>query len=158
MYAQLTFEELIEQAEEVRNFIIAKNLDSNQLIELAANLKEKKSQIVEIYWLDGSDSRNYPSFKSIRQNPRFIIQDKHLRTKTDGLIFPQSEPIILVIANFNNLKQEDKELYLAGICKKEEHDYYPHIYLHEESIVIIGIPKSMEEPKINYKFEVRSLK
>lgn len=158
MYAQLTLEELLEQSEEVKNFVIAKSFENKELIDLASNLKDKKSQIVEIYWLDGSDSLNYPSFDSIRLNPRFIVQDKQIRKESDGLIFPQSNPIILVIANFNFLTPEDKKKYLEGICKKEEHDYNPHIYLHEESIVIIGIPESADEPKISYKLEVRSLK
>lgn len=143
MYTEITKEDLIEEAELVRDFVIVKGLQSNQLIELANNLKERKESIVEVYLLDAADTINYPSFSSIKMN--------------DGLIFPQSDPIILVIANFDKLQKEDQDKYLLAICKKEEHDYYPHHYLHEESIVIIGISSTSKEPKISFKLEVRSV-
>jgi hypothetical protein len=158
MYAEITNEDLFEEAEWVKNFVIAKGLESNQLIELATNLKNRKTVIVDIYWLDGADTINYPAFSSIRMKPRFVIKQNDIRAKTDGLIFPQTEPIILVIENFDRLEKEDQEKYIGAICKKEEHDYHPHLYLHEESIVIIGIPPTYEEPKISYKLEVRSIK
>ncbi len=137
MYPEITKDELIKEAYSVKNFIITKGLDTKQLIEIAISLKENKEGIVEIYWLNGSDTINYPSFASIRMNPRFVILEGDIRADTDGLIFPQSEPIILIIANFNELKKEDQDKYVGAICKKEEEDYYPHIYLHEESIVIL---------------------
>jgi hypothetical protein len=157
MYTEITKDELLEEADLVKNFIITKGLDTKQLIDIATSLKEKKEGIVEIYWLDGVDTINYPSFASIRMNPRFVIKGGDIKPKTDGLIFPQTEPIILIIANFNKLEKEDQEKYVGVICKKEEHDYYPHLYLHEDSIVILGLGASDIEPKISYKLEVRSM-
>jgi hypothetical protein len=157
MYTEITKDRLLEEAYMVKNFIITKGLDSRQLIEIATSLKDKKEGIVDIYYLDGADTINYPSFASIRMNPRFVIKGGGIRSKTDGLILPQSEPIILIIANFNKLEKEDQDKYVGAICKKEESDYYPHIYLHDESIVILGLGATDEEPRISYKLEVRRM-
>ena len=108
MYTEMTKDELLNDANWAKNFIITKGLNKNQLIDIATLLKEKKDGIVEVYWLDGNDMINYPSFASIRINPRFVIKGGDIRSKTDGLIFPQTEPIILIIANFNKLEQKDK--------------------------------------------------
>jgi hypothetical protein len=158
MYAELTKDELLREASLVKNFVIVKGYDENKVIELGTILKERKEGISEIYWIDGGDSFNYPSFSSIRLKPRFLIRDKQIRSSTDGLIFPQNEAIILIIQNFDKLKDEDKEMFIRAICKKEEHDYFPHLYLHEESIVILSLGADSPEPKISYKLEVRSIK
>jgi hypothetical protein len=158
MYAELTKDELLKEASWVKNFVIVKGYDESNLIELGTTLKENKEGITEIYWIDGGDSFNYPSFSSIRLKPRFLIRGKEIRSSTDGLIFPQNEPIILIIQNFNKLNDEDKEMFVGAICKKEEHDYYPHLYLHKESIVILSLGLDNPEPKISYKLEVRSIK
>jgi hypothetical protein len=158
MYEKLTKEELLQEASWVKNFVLVKGYSEGDLIELGTSLKEKKEGITEIYWIDGGDSLNYPSFSSIRMKPRFLIKGKEIRSTTDGLIFPQSEPIILVIANFNKLMDEDKEKYVRAICKKEKIDYLPHLYLNEESIVILSLGEDNEEPKISNKLEVRSIK
>jgi hypothetical protein len=156
MYGERTIEALLNEAFMVKDFIVTTDMNEKELIDLATALQEKK-EIKDIYWLDGSSTNNYPSFDSIRLKPRWIIVNGQMRTETDGLIFPQSEPIILVIQNFSALKEEDKNKYVGAICKKEEQDYYPHIYLHEESIVIIGLNKGAEEPKFSYKVNVRKL-
>lgn len=158
MYAELTKEELLEEASWVKNFVIVKGYDKTNLIELGTILKEKKEIITEIYWLDGSDSLNYPSFSSIRLKPRFLVESGQILSSTEGLIFPQSEPIILIVANFNELNEEDKEKLVGTICKKEKDDYYPHLYLHEESIVILSLGQDNQIPKISYKLEVRNIK
>jgi hypothetical protein len=157
MYAELTQEKLLQEASWVKNFVIVKGYDENNLIELGTKLKEQKEGVTKIYWINGGDSLNYPSFSSIRMNPRFVIKDKDIRSSTDGLIFPQHEPIILIIANFNKLKDEDKEIYVRTICKKEERDYHPHLYLHEESIVILDVDQDDQIPQISYKLEVRNI-
>ena len=158
MYTELTKEKLLQEASRVKNFILVKDYDESNLINLGTILKEKKEGITEIYWIDGADSLNYPSFSSIRMKPRFLVKGNQIVSSTDGLIFPQNEPIILIIHNFNTLNDEDKEKFVGTICKKEEHDYYPHLYLHEESIVILSLGKDDTEPKISYKLEVRSIK
>jgi len=103
MYAELTKDELIKEASWVKNFVIVKGYDESNLIELGTILKENKEGITEIYWIDGGDSFNYPSFSSIRLKQSFLIKGKQIRSSTDGLIFPQNEPIILIIQNFNKL-------------------------------------------------------
>lgn len=100
---------------------------------------------------------NYPSLKSIRKNPRFIIKGGKVFSETDGLIFPQSEPVILIMSNFYKLNDDDQRFYIEGICRKDPHDYYPHLYLHPESIVIIGIRAEEETPKFSYKFQVKKI-
>lgn len=158
MYTKLTKEELLQEAPQVKNFVLVKDYDKTNLIELATTLKEKKEAITKIYWIDGGDSLNYPSFSSIRLKPRFLVKGKQIVSSTDGLIFPQNEPIILVIQNFNKLNDEDKEKFVGTICKKEEQDYNPHLYLDKESIVILSLESDNLEPKISYKLEVRSIK
>ena len=157
MYSEETIDELLEGAKRVTDFIFVKDFNRFQLIDLANGLKTKNTELKEIYWLDGSDSLNYPSFASIKLNPRIVIKGKEMRSKTDGLIFPQSEPIILVIENFDRLKKEDQEKYIERICRREDHDYYPHYYLHHKSVVIIGYKSSFEKPVMSYKFNVRVL-
>jgi hypothetical protein len=90
--------------------------------------------------------------------PRLLIRDKKIKPSPDILIFPQNEPIILIIKNFDKMNDEDKEMYVNSICKKEEDDYYPKLYLHKESIVILSLGLDYPEPKISYKLEVRSIK
>ncbi len=124
---------------------------------MSENLKANKKNIEFIYVIDAADQQNYTSLKSIRKNPRFVIKDGKIWSQTDGLIFPQSEPIILIIANFYKLNEEDQKFYIGGICRKEDHDYSPHLYLHPESIVIIGISNEDEMPKFSYKFQVRKI-
>ena len=158
MYSELTKDELFKKASRVKNFVIVKGYDESNLIELGTTLKENKEGITEIYWIYGGDDSFHPSFSSIRLKPRFLIRDKQICPSTDGLIFPQNEPIILIIQNFNKLNDDDKEMFVGAICKKEEHDYYPHLYLHEESIVILSLGQDNPEPKISYKLQVRSIK
>jgi hypothetical protein len=157
MYAITTEKELLEEAELVKNFVVLKGFSTNQLINLAINLKDKNNVLSDIYWLDGSDHLNYPSFESIILAPRFVLVGKEMRSQIDGLIFPQAEPIILVIENFHHLATEDQEEYINTICKREENDYHPHNYLDTDSIVILGISDSFEMPKINNKLDVRTL-
>jgi len=158
MYTEITKDKLLQDASWMKNFIIAKGLEKEQLIELGTLIKEKKDGIVDIFWLDGSDPINYPSFASIKMSPIFLLKNGNIVARRDGLIFPQSEPIILIIANFNRLSPEEQENYLGNICKKEDNDYLPHNYLHNDSIVILGIGATDKEPKISSKLDVRSLK
>lgn len=158
MYKELTKEVLLEDAKEVRDFVVANGYTRDQLIDLAVSFKAENDEWKYIYWLDGADLLNYPSFDSIRLQPRFILKGKEMRSQTDGLIFTQTEPIILVIENFDRLGIEDQEKYIERICKKEDHDYNPHYYLHPKSVVILGIQNSFKMPKISYKLEVRLLK
>jgi len=144
MYAELTVEELLNQARRTRNFIVAPGFSNEDLFELSKKISESKKILKETYILDAADEQNYPSFKSIK-------------SPSGGLIFPQSEPIILIIANYYRLSKEDQKIYIGAICKKEEGDYYPHLYLHEESVVIIGIGDEDETPKFSYKFQVRKI-
>ena len=153
-----TKDKLLEDADQVRNFVIVKGYDESNLIELGTALKEKKEGITQIFWIDGGDSINYPSFSSNILKPRWVIIRKKMYTATDGLIFPQNEPIILIIQNFNKLKDEDKEKYVGAICKKRDLDYTPHIYLHKESIVILSLGLNDPEPMISNYFQVRSIK
>ena len=157
MYTQIAKEDLLKKAHRVKNYIITTDFDESQLIDLANSLKERKDGLTKIYWIDGANDRNYPSTSYIKKNPRFVIMGGKLTTESDGLIFPQSEPIVLIIANFNKLKKEDQEFYLGAICKREEHDYYPHNYLHDESIIILDCKASEEEPSFSYKFQVRKI-
>ena len=157
MYAITTEKELLEEAEVVKNFVVVKGFSTNQLINLAVNLKDKNNVLSDIYWLDGSDQLNHPSFEYIILAPRFVLVGKEMRSQIDGLIFPQAEPIILVIENFNHLATEDQEKYINRICKREEHDYHPNYYLNPNSIVILGISDSFVMPKISNKLDVRVL-
>jgi len=157
MYKEITINKLFDEVSRVKGFIIAKGYDKKQLIDLGTMLKERKGGIVEINWLDGADSGNYPSFESLRMKPRFVLKDGEIRSKTVGLIFLQSEPIILIVENFNILSKEDQQKYVERLCKQEKHDYNTHYYLHEDSIVVLGIREQDEMPKISYKLQVRSL-
>ena len=154
MKMELTIEQLIEKGEEIKDFIITRDFTRNQLIELAVSLKTEASKFKNIYWLNGYDTLNYPSFASIKLNPRFIILGKEMRSQNDGLIFPQTEPIILVIENFDKLELEDQKKYVEQICRREPHDYNPHNYLHHESIVILGCQNTFKLPSISYKLQV----
>lgn len=157
MYKETTKAQLLTEADRVKNFVLSQGYSKEQLIETANELKEKKEIITEIFWLDGADELYYPSFDSIKLKPRFVIIGKSIRAFTDGLIFPQDVPIILVFNNFNSLPPDEREKYIERICKKEDHDYYPHNYLHEESIVILGLGLNDDTPRISYKLEVRKL-
>lgn len=153
MFREGTIDELLQRAGRVKNFVVAKGYSYEQLITLAEQLKEKKKSVTAIYWLDGSDTLNDASFNSIRLRPRIVIARGQRRAKMEGLIFPQTEPIILVIANFSQLEQEDQNMYLNAICKKEAIDYHPHLYLHEDSIVLLGIDENALEPEPRQKVD-----
>ncbi len=157
MYTEITKETLISHANIVKNFLIIKGFDEKQLIEISNILKDNKSVIEEIFWLNAADQFNYPSFDSLRIKPRIVIKGNELKAKTGELIFPQDKPIILVVNNFNSLEKEDQVKYLRALCKKEEGDYFPHLYLHEDSIVILGLGLNDEDPIISYKLDVRKL-
>lgn len=157
MYAELTVDELLEESRNVRNFVVASGFSGQELIDLSERIKAQNKSIENSYIVDAADQRNYPSRISIRKNPRFIIKGGKVFSETDGLIFPQSEPIILIIDNFYKLNEDDQKYYKGGICRKEDHDYYPHLYLHPKSIVIIGIGVEDKTPNFSYKFQVRKI-
>jgi hypothetical protein len=157
MYAKMTEIELLQEANNVRDFVIVKGYDEASLFKLGESLKKEKDVITNIYWLNAADTKMYESFSSIRIPARFVIQAGSLRASTGGLIFPQSEPIILIFDNFGLLNDEESARFVNSICKKESHDYFPHLYLHEDSIVILSLNKDEQEPKISYKLEVRSI-
>ncbi|MCZ2479333.1 hypothetical protein [Aquirufa nivalisilvae] len=157
MYVELTKEELLEDAQSVKDFVIASGYSELQLIELSESLIKEKNYLNRIYILNGNSQSNYPSFNSIRLAPRFVIKGGQTYTDTSGLIFPQNEPIILIIENFDTLKEVDQSKYLETICQKEERVPHHNLSLHKDSIVVLGISSTAKIPEISYKLNVRKL-
>jgi hypothetical protein len=157
MFQEITSEKLISHAKFVRGFVITKGFGDDELIALATQLKHHKGTVAEIYWLNGNNPYNDASFDSIMLRPRVVVKDGNLKSNSSGLIFPQSVPIILVIANFNRLNPKDQQSYLDKIFKKEDTDRHHNNYLHNESIVIMGLGVGDEYPKISYKLDVRCI-
>jgi hypothetical protein len=157
MFRELNSEELINHSMFLNGFVITKGFGEEKLIELATQLKQKKEAIDEIYWLNGDDPYNDASFDSIRLRPRVVVNNGNLKSNSSGLIFPQSVPIILVIANFNKLDSKNQQSYLDMIFNKEDTDRHPKNYLHKESIVILGLGVGDEYPKISYKLDVHCI-
>lgn len=152
MHQEISLKELYENAEFINNFVIVKDFDNEQLLKMAIELKRNLPNVEEIYYLNGGDSINYPSFKSIKINPRFIIVNNDIRFKNDGLIFPQKNPIILIFENFDSLEKDDQDKFLLGLCNPEPKE--PDIFkshLHNKSIVILGVSKECPPLNISYK-------
>ena len=158
MYSEITIDELFEEAEFVKNFIIVKDFERYKLIDLSNKLKDVNKVLEEVYWLDGNESFGSASFKSIKHPHTIVVKGKDLCSKSGGLIFPQTKPIILVIENFDKLETEDQKNYAEQICKREPTDYLPNNYLHEDSVVILSVPSSFAIPRFSYKVQLRVIK
>ena len=110
MYAEVTKEKLIHQVKRglVSDFIITTNLSGMELIALSTEIQNIQTNLKKIYWLNGANTgENYPSFKSYKLKPRARIYPGGIRWEPGGVIFPQDEPIILILENFDDLDVDD---------------------------------------------------
>ena len=134
-----------------RGFLIAKNYSRNQLNDLALLLKKEKTELSEIIFLNDADSANAPLFDSLKKKNVVVSTGKEKWIDNDGLILPQDKPVILIIDNFDKLAYSVQQQYLNNICKKDKDDYYPKLYLHYDSVIILNVGTITDLPLISYK-------
>lgn len=152
--AEYTISEALRKAHRLSGFLVVRDLGRAELIRFISEFKDKNGLVNEVFYIDGADLRNYPSFESIKLGVRYVIKGDSIYSNTEGLIFPQDTPIILVIDNFDQLREEDRIMYLGQICKREEIDYHPKNYLHERSVVILNVPERFGLLDVSYKLSV----
>ena len=116
-------------------FLRISNSSTEKLVKIIDQIRGNSNR--EVYWLQGAlRGAYYPSYQSIRLKPRLILcPNNQLSIKTDGIIFPNHKPIILVIDFFDKLDYDDQYSFSKILSPEDSRDNG----LHPESNVIVSV-------------------